>query len=559
MIRYSNDKNSLTQKEYYKNLPTLAEAAEDNFYLFFVNNNKERLAQRAMLCGGRSYTYQTLIDMAEEYAEKLCALGLGAGDSIFMLSMPTPEAAALMLAAIKSDICTIMLSPSPDNGRLSALIDSENIKYAFISESFLGAVFGMPSLMEKVVVFQLPHDEYCKEEHRVNNDYSEKFAWVKTWDKWNEIEGQACLSVENPSNICYVAEAPGTELKGISYSHKAMIYASLMITNSSLGFEAGDLYVSRIFMNAMACTSLQLLCPMAVGVAICSDVALPFVDSIIVPDDLLAYHPTGMILSYSSLYPILMSEKLADYDFSALKTLYNFGEYFPPDKMNDVLQLVKKNGGKTGVKNCYGLSESNSIVTAEEPGLELSASAGAPCPGCRVYIVNPETEEELPLGNLGEIVYHSPAMMDGYYKNPVATNARFTKDEYGVVFDKTGDLGRMDESGLLYLMGRSDDRFTTTDGKICYLATIKPTLTADGLFTSCIPTVNDGTVTIHFISSASDSELKEAFENIKNRLSDAGIFRDGLFYVKRWDKFPENHGRVRSDLLKAQTEGSILL
>ena len=559
MIHYSNNANSLTQKQYYKNMKPLSKSGECNFYSYFVKNNQDYLAERAMLCAGKLFTYQHIIGMTEEYAGKLGALGLHAGDSIFLLSMPTPEAAALVLAAAKLDICVIMLSPSPDNERLGRLIESEKIQYTFISESFLGAAFGMPVLMEKTTIFQMPHDIYCKEEHKVNNDYEGQFAWAKTWDKWLAIEGEPQKTVENPSGICYVAEAPGNEPKGISYSHKAMIAGSEMITNSQIGFARGDLCESRIFMNAMACTSLQLLCPMAVGVAICSDVALPFADAVVVPDDFISYKPTAMTMQYSSLYPILMDERLSDYDFSNLKVLYNFGEFFPPDKMQDVLERVKANGGTTGVKNCYGLSESNSIITSENPGLELSSSAGYPCPGCKVYIINPETEEELPIGTPGEIVYHSPAMMDGYYKNSSATNARFTEDGNGLRFDKTGDLGKMDEAGNLYLMGRSEDRFTTKDGDICYLATIKPMLTADGIFSSCIPTADKGIVTIHFISSATDDELENAYKNIKARLSDSKLYADGIFYIKKWDKFPENHGRVRSDLLKAQTDGAVLL
>ena len=559
MIKYSSNENSLTQKWYYKNLKNIGNKAVGNFYSFFADNNKDRLDQRAILCSGKLFTYRDIIALAEDYAGKLSTLGIGAGDSIFMLSMPTPEAASLVLACAKLDVCVIMLSPSPDDARLSNLIGSEKIRFAFISESFLGAVFGMPSLMEKTVIYQLPHDSYCRDEYKVNNDYTNNFAWAKKWNDFLSIDGCEQETVENPSNILYVSEAPGTEPLGIAYSHKAMICASLMITDSQLGFSAGDLYESRIFMNAMACTSLQLLCPMAVGVAVCSNTELPFADPVIVPDDLISYRPTGLILQYSALYPILMSEKLSDYDFSSLKTLFNFGEYFPPDKMNDVLKRVSANGGTTGVKNCYGLSEANSIITSEKPGLELSSSAGSPCPGCRVYIVNPETEEELPLGTAGEIVYNSPAMMDGYYKNADRTAARFTKDEDGILFDKTGDLARMDEEGNLYLLGRVSDRFTAPDGNICYLSIIKPMFTADGLFSACIPTANDGKVTIHFISSASDEELKNAFENIKTRLADAGLFEEGVFSLKQWDKFPENHGRVRSDLLKVQTDYAILL
>src|SRR6185369_10376310 len=65
---------------------------------------------------------------------------------------------------------------------------------------------------------------------------------------------------------------------------------------------------------------------------------------------------------------------------------------------------------------------------------------------------------ELPAGEIGEIVGHSPwAMMNGYHGKPEATAAAEWRDASGKRFIRTGDLGRFDAEGFLTIVGRSKD------------------------------------------------------------------------------------------------------
>src|SRR5690606_33138065 len=63
----------------------------------------------------------------------------------------------------------------------------------------------------------------------------------------------------------------------------------------------------------------------------------------------------------------------------------------------------------------------------------------------------------LPQGEVGEIVGWSPYMMAGYYKQPEATEAFYWRDETGVAFHRSGDIGRFDEDGFLVLLDRKKD------------------------------------------------------------------------------------------------------
>lgn len=68
-------------------------------------------------------------------------------------------------------------------------------------------------------------------------------------------------------------------------------------------------------------------------------------------------------------------------------------------------------------------------------------------------IVDPTTLEELPVGEVGEIITHGPMVFQGYWRQPEATEAAFVELD-GKRFFRTGDLGRMDEEGYFFITDR---------------------------------------------------------------------------------------------------------
>ena len=63
----------------------------------------------------------------------------------------------------------------------------------------------------------------------------------------------------------------------------------------------------------------------------------------------------------------------------------------------------------------------------------------------------------LPAGEVGDITGYGPALMKGYYRRPDITSKMIWRDPQGRTFLRSGDLGRMDEDGYLYIAGRIKD------------------------------------------------------------------------------------------------------
>ena len=99
------------------------------------------------------------------------------------------------------------------------------------------------------------------------------------------------------------------------------------------------------------------------------------------------------------------------------------------------------------------MSETTSQATSGPPmALKKFGSVGVPYPDVDLKIINPDTGEELPRGEVGEIVMTSPYVMMGYWNNPEET-AKQLRD--GWVY--SGDLAYMDEDGFVFLVDRSKD------------------------------------------------------------------------------------------------------
>jgi acyl-CoA synthetase (AMP-forming)/AMP-acid ligase II len=83
-------------------------------------------------------------------------------------------------------------------------------------------------------------------------------------------------------------------------------------------------------------------------------------------------------------------------------------------------------------------------------------TVGQPAPGHDIRLID-DAGNEVPQGELGEVVGHSPAMMAGYHKQPAKTTEAEWYDPSGKRFIRTGDVGRFDADGFLTLMDRKKD------------------------------------------------------------------------------------------------------
>ena len=176
---------------------------------------------------------------------------------------------------------------------------------------------------------------------------------------------------------------------------------------------------------------------------------------------LMQKHRPDLFLAVPSMYGALLSVKAATPDdFASIRLAVSGGEPLPhalARQYQDRFNLKLLEG--------YGLTETSPITNWSTPELTRPGSVGTSVPGVTEIIVGPD-DRPLPPGEEGEVLIAGPNIMRGYYKLPEQTHAVFvdlpnhapdTDTAPTRRFFRTGDIGKIDPQGFLYITGRKKE------------------------------------------------------------------------------------------------------
>ncbi|WP_417439710.1 long-chain-fatty-acid--CoA ligase FadD [Idiomarina abyssalis] len=160
-------------------------------------------------------------------------------------------------------------------------------------------------------------------------------------------------------------------------------------------------------------------------------------------------YPFSMISGVNTLFNGLLNTKgFKDVNFSNLKVALGGGMAVQKAVAEEWERVTKSR-----LLEGYGLTECAPVVTVNPYDIEhYTGSIGLPVPSTDVRIVDPETREEMPLGEPGELEVKGPQVMVGYLNRPDAT-AESIKDGWFA----TGDMATADERGYFKIVDRKKD------------------------------------------------------------------------------------------------------
>ncbi|MGZ9817275.1 class I adenylate-forming enzyme family protein [Peribacillus simplex] len=155
------------------------------------------------------------------------------------------------------------------------------------------------------------------------------------------------------------------------------------------------------------------------------------------------------------LYRLLDQTKKMEYDMSSMRNIFYGASPISQKRLKEAFEVF----GPI-MRQQYGMTECNIVITrlsksahvwAYHNNSEILKSCGKPCILTEVRLIDDEGNDVKP-SELGEIIVKSPAMMAGYYQRPELTQ-EYIRDGWFY----TGDIGKWDESGYLYIVDRKKD------------------------------------------------------------------------------------------------------
>ena len=166
-------------------------------------------------------------------------------------------------------------------------------------------------------------------------------------------------------------------------------------------------------------------------------------------------HPPTLVGNVPSLALMLIGEEeFKGLEFSQLKVWASGAAPFPVDAVKAREAVI----GEGRMVEVWGMTETSPLITVNPYlGKKKVGSVGLPFPSTRLRVVDlNDGETQVPLGEEGELICSGPQVMKGYLNKPEETKNSLREHD-GAIWMHTGDVGRLDEDGYVYVVDRAKD------------------------------------------------------------------------------------------------------
>ena len=388
----------------------------------------------AIALGDHRLSYAELDEASNKVANALIEMGVSQGDRVAMLLPNSPEFVAIYFGIVKIGAIAVALDTKYKIDELTSLFGNSQPKVLF-SES--------PTL--EPLVPALPRFKYIERVIDLSPKYEKRFlSYQEIMATSSAQRAEVEPEPEVIANIAYTS-GPTFRPRGVMLSHQDLV-TDATISGDRFGQTDKDVIVLfALPMHHAVGLEVILLTSIAKGSTV---VMLPGL-SIEALMETIEKERGTIFMGVPYIYTLAVNiaeKKGVKHDLSSLRLCCVGGAPTPIDVMKRFKQLYGLD-----IVQFWGLTEATAQVTCQPiDSTGKLGSVGKALPGWEVKIVD-DNDRELPLNQPGEIIARGP-IMKGYYSNPRAT-AEAIKD--GWLY--TGDIGRLDEDGELFILGRKKE------------------------------------------------------------------------------------------------------
>lgn len=415
---------------------------------------------------GGKMSYDELREQVDKFATALHHLGVKKGDRVALNLLNSPQFIIAYFGTIKLGAVVTPISPVYVSNEVKHQIQDsgaetivcQDILYSVIEETklkFKNIILTnineyLPSLT-KFVGKSILKGLYKKGE-TTPPKISEREGFFQFKELLKKYPPNPPRVEINPyEDLAVLPYTSGTTAlpKGVMLTHYNMISSELLL-KEFLGMEEGtevDLaYMPFYFVGGQLIIMLRALLRGSTLIVFTTPD----------PDDILSAaekYKATIFIGVPSMY-----EMLKDYDKTDRVNWKRF-KYILAGADALLEDTAKGWERRTGVKlhECWGMTETSGIGMFTPRGRIKLGSFGVPMSNCAAAIVDPDTDEFLSVGEIGELIFNGPGIMKGYWKSPEETKKMLVEIE-GTIWLKTGDLVKMDEDGYFWFYDRKRDR-----------------------------------------------------------------------------------------------------
>lgn len=405
--------------------------------------------------------YPALAARADRMAKGLIGLGVGPGDKVGILLPQGLDYLALLFAVTKVGAVAVPINARFKTRELGHVVSNSEMRALFLDHTATDAVDHLALLRDvfpelaRATAGHLEIDSAPCLKHLVTlgkstppvsltsrQSFESAAAAVDEEELQHRRHG---VRIRDTAVIMYTSGTTSAP-KGALISHEALTRVGAMVASLRLFLTPED--------RLWAPLPLFHIGGVAFAVACCSSGATYCHTGAFEPTSALrllaGQRCTVALATFETIWMAILSHPdFEKADLSDLRLIFNVGV---PERLREMQERIPHAPQVSG----FGSTEACSFLTLGLPTDPLEArlhTCGTPLPGQEVRIVDPETGEELPSGELGEIRYRGWAVFDGYYREPTLTAE--VLDHEG--WFSSGDMGTLDDHGRLTFVTRLKD------------------------------------------------------------------------------------------------------
>ena len=395
--------------------------------------------QPCLFLDGKTATYQQVRKKVSQYAQALEAKNVGMGSRIALLSANCPEVVFINLAAHVVGCCVTPMHPKGSlDDHAYVLQDAKIQTLVFQATNYEERAENLAKIVSHPIQFlSIGNSNTGEDCSQLANTFSARDLSVPN------IKG------DGMSNIVYTGGTTGTP-KGVVHTYASMTYMTMMqMAEWEIPSAVRFMVVTPLSHAGFTCLVPTLLRGGCL-----------YVPSSFSPDtffDMVSQHKiTATMLVPAMLYVLLDHERATTANMSSVNTIFYGASPISAIRLREAIEMWGKIFsqfyGQVEAPTCF-VNLRREDHDLEKPGrLE---SCGRPSSWVQTKLLD-EDGNETQIGDVGEICVRGPLLMQHYLNKPSETAEAFTGD-----WLHTGDLGRFDEEGFLYIVGRKKDMIVT--------------------------------------------------------------------------------------------------
>ena len=411
---------------------------------------------------GTKITYKSYLRKIDEAAIAFSKLGAKKGDYVSIIMPNTPEAIICFYALNKLGCIANMLHPLSGEEELKFGINLTKTKFILVSDVSYDKVANIKDEIncEKIIYVSVSEsmDPLMKLAYRFKQGKGLQVfpADVIPYHRFiakGKFTRSRVKDNNKGSDTAAILYSGGTtgKPKGIVLTNSNFNYLAtgLLEVNKVMGPGISTLSIMPIFHGfGLGCTTH------AVHISGGQTIILPTVNPKKFDQTVLKYKPNTIGCVPSLLQTLINSRKLAKADLSFIKCIVCGGDSISEKLDGELDKFLFEHGSDAKVRGAFGMTECSAGCTMMPKHKKKLGSVGVPIPNCYIKIVNPETDEELPYGETGEICISGPTLMKEYLNEKEETENILRKGKDGKLWLHSGDLGYMDEDGYIFFKAR---------------------------------------------------------------------------------------------------------